>query len=577
MKTPFLSLLIVFFTIASFSQNSFNAMNNVPSAQVNLPLEKVYVHINAANLFVGERFYYKVYTTTPKDNLLSPYSKMAYIRLVGSNNNTVFHQKVNLTDGQGYGDFLIPTEVPSGRYKLIAYTKMSLNQTQNNVFVSDISIINPYTPLNPDLVTIVESNTGMMEANPKETTTQDIQINLAKQNFGKREQVKIQLTASNENVLGDYSISVNKLENISPVYRPDILNSTNHQKTLPLKNNTPFLPELRGELISGKISSTNSEASVSNQPIALSIPEENFVLKVGTTNNEGRFYINNDERYFSSTAFLQVLNNHSAHYEFTMDESPVIDYSSLTFEKLTLSEDLKEHIVDRSIKNQVENSYLSVKQTVPKAIDKPYFFGSNYTVTNLDEFTRFSTLHETFTEIVNNVWFERIGRDGYQVRVRALDFDLRSPFPALVMVDGLLIQDHSLLYNYNAFNIQRIRVVRDKYFYGGKIFQGIVSIETIDKNYHQTAQLPELNEVELFRPEPAKNYFKADYSQNAGALKNIPDFRKQLLWNPLLTIHSLNTAVDFYTSDETGTFEIVIEGITRDGKAVKATRKFTVN
>lgn len=577
MKTRFLRLIIVFFTIASFSQNTYNAMNNTPRAQVNLPMEKVYVHINSANLFVGESFYYKVYTTTPKNNLLSPFSKVAYIRLVGSNDNTIFYQKINLTDGQGYGDFLIPTEVPSGRYKLIAYTKMSLKQAQNNVFVTDVSIINPYTPSNPDLVTIVESNTGIMEANPKETTTQDFQINLAKQNFGKREQVNIQLTVSNENVLGDYSISVNKLENISPVYRPDILNSAAHQKTLPLKNNIPFLPELRGELISGKISSTNSEASVRNQPIALSIPEENFVLKVGTTNNEGRFYINNDERYFSSTAYLQVLNNHSAHYEFTMDESPAIDFSSLTFEKLTLSEDFKEHIVDRSIKNQVENSYLSVKQTVPKAIDKPFFFGNNYTVTNLDEFTRFPTLHETFTEIVNNVWFERIGRDGYQVRVRSQGFDLRSPFPALLMVDGLLIQDHSLLYNYNAFNIQRIRVVRDKYFYGGKIFQGIVSIETIEKNYHQTTQLPELNEIELFRPEPAKHYFKADYSQNAGALKNIPDFRKQLLWNPLLNIHSLDTTVDFYTSDEAGTFEIVIEGITHDGKAVKATRKFTVN
>lgn len=577
MKIPFLSLTIVFFTLAGFGQNTFNNVNNAPGAQVNLPLEKVYVHINSANLFVGENFYYKVYTTTPKNNLLSPYSKVAYIRLVGSNNNTVFNQKITLTDGQGYGDFLIPTEVPSGRYKLIAYTKMSLNQAQNNVFVADVSIINPYTPLNSELVTIVETKAESMQAAFQETASSEIQINLPKQTFGKREQVKVQLTGSNENMFGNYSISVNKLDNINSIYRPDILNSAAYQKTLPLKNNNPFLPELRGELISGKITTTNSEASVKNQAIALSIPEENFVLKVGTTNDEGRFFINIDERYFSTTAYLQVLNDHSAHFEFIMDASPAIDLSSLTFDKLTLSEDLKDHIVDRSIKNQIENSYFSVKQTLPKAIDKPFFFGSNYTVFNLDEFTRFPTLHETFTEIVNNVWFERAGREGYEVRVRALDFDLRSPFPALVMVDGLLIQDHSVLYSYNAFNILRVRVVRDKYFYGGKIFQGVVSIETIEKNYHQTAQLPELNEIELFRPEPAKNYFKADYSQNDGALKNIPDYRKQLLWKPLLTIHSLNTTVDFYTSDEAGTFEIVIEGITHDGKVVKATRKFTVN
>lgn len=575
-KTQLLSLIFTFFTIVSFSQSSFNNVNNTPKGQVNLPLENVYVHINSASFFVGERLYYKVYNTTLQNNQLSPYSKVAYVSLVGINNTKVFNQKVILKNGQGYGDFLIPTEIPSGNYKLIAYTKMGLNQAQNNAFVTDVSIINPYTSLNPELINIVETKLENLQAIQKETTSSSIQIILPKPSFGKREQVILQLSGNDENVFGNYSISINKLDNLIVTFRPDITNTTFNQKKLPLASKSNFLPELRGDLIAGKISATNGQASIKNQPIAFSIPNEKFVLKVGATNDEGRFFINLDERYLSSTAYLQVLNNQSEDYKFIIDEHPVIDLSSLTFEKLTLSMDLKDHIIDRSIKNQIENSYFSVKQTLPKAIEKPFFFGNNYTLFNLDDFKRFSTLHETLTEIVQNVWFERKGRDGYEIRVRAIDFDLRSPFPPLVMVDGLLIQDHTILYNFSAFNIQNIRVVRDKYFYGSKIFQGIVNIETIDNDFHKTAQIPALNPIKLSMPEPEKNYFKADYSQEAGLLNNIPDFRKQLLWHPSLTIQSMNTEVDFYTSDESGTFEIVIEGISSQGKAIKASKQFTV-
>jgi len=72
-------------------------------------------------------------------------------------------------------------------------------------------------------------------------------------------------------------------------------------------------------------------------------------------------------------------------------------------------------------------------------------------------------------------------------------------------------------------------------------------------------------------PLAKKNYFKPDYSNNA--FDRIPDYRYQLLWMPDLQD---NNEISFYTSDKKGTFEIVIEGFTLEGKPISIKDYFEV-
>ena len=109
-----------------------------------LPLEKVYVHYNASVLFPGEYVYYSLYCINAQTNKLSNISSMAYIELVGEDLTTQLVQKVRLEGGRGQGDFFIPVSMPSGNYKLIAYTQWMKNAGHEQLFKDDIAIINPY-------------------------------------------------------------------------------------------------------------------------------------------------------------------------------------------------------------------------------------------------------------------------------------------------------------------------------------------------------------------------------------------------------------------------------------------------
>ena len=57
----------------------------------------------------------------------------------------------------------------------------------------------------------------------------------------------------------------------------------------------------------------------------------------------------------------------------------------------------------------------------------------------------------------------------------------------------------------------------------------------------------------------------------------IPDYRDQLFWNPEIKVGSEDVYnIEFFTSDTKGQFEVVVEGITKEGKSVSIRKYFVV-
>ena len=70
----------------------------------------------------------------------------------------------------------------------------------------------------------------------------------------------------------------------------------------------------------------------------------------------------------------------------------------------------------------------------------------------------------------------------------------------------------------------------------------------------------------ILRPQLKKIYNKIDYNNTADN-ERIPDFRNQLFWNPEVKLNNESNNT-FYTSDNSGLFEIVLEGFTKNGLPV---------
>ena len=74
-----------------------------------------------------------------------------------------------------------------------------------------------------------------------------------------------------------------------------------------------------------------------------------------------------------------------------------------------------------------------------------------------------------------------------------------------------------------------------------------------------------------------KIYFFPDYSADKQKLERVPDHRLQLYWNPDVSVtNDRGTALEFYTSDVVGDFEIVIEGFLGDGRLITMREVFSV-
>jgi hypothetical protein len=548
-----------------------------------IPAEKIYLHYNTSLLFSGDYLYFKMYCLEEPTLQLSKLSKIGYVILINEKKEKVFSQKVYLENGEGSGDFFIDTKVPSGKYKLISYTNWMQNNEENNYFQADICIINPFQE-NQSVFTSKSSGEKYEIEEIKQPESQGeiqiLELKTDKKVYGKREQVTVEIASLADTLcFGKYSISVRKkLPLKTPqIIRSPVINSiTAKKKNIGSpENKNIHLPEMRGELIHGKIINKSNNTPASDVPVAFSIPGNNFVFKVASTNKDGIFYLNIENKYLQNQAVIEIMNSKKDSSKVVFEPYTEINYDDLSFSEFSISAKDKDLILQHSIFNQIENAYGSIRTdsslTIPQ---NPVFFGTNTTTYQLDDYTRFPTIKETIVEIVNKAYITQSKGKSY-LNVRIYDENTIANQLPLVLVDGVFISNHEILLGYNARRIKSILVFDEKYFYSGEVFAGIISFETLDGAYVKE-MVSSNDKFDLFKPTQQKTYFVQKYNET-GTFQRIPDYRSQLLWEPQVFINKKNNLLSFYTSENNGDFEISLEGFTNTGKPVSLSTSITVD
>ena len=589
-----LGLLFLHFGILS-AQYVIKSQEELVQLQ-QLPLEKIYVHYNASLLFPGEYVYYSLYCINARTNKLSNISSMAYIELVGEDLSTVFKQKMQLKKGRGQGDFFIPVSIPSGNYKLIGYTQWMKNAGQEQLFKDDIAIVNPYRTdqeavLATEVDSTIASNIGINEKSEIQTGKKKkddgtIVLMTDKKQYGQREKVVL-VPRNFKGPLGygNYSISVRKIDTLnrySPLDAADFSRAyLGVDKTIDKTvNDSIFLPEQRGELFFGKVVQKEGNLPAIDKTVVISIPGTDFQIRSAITDKDGNFYTYVSKEYTAEAILAQVVDDAPENYEVTFSKERSLDYSGLDFGNFTISPLDINAIVKRSVNNQIENGYYSVKPDSILSINtKDPFDGGVPVVIELDDYTRFNTLRETLVEVVDNVWVKKLPNGKYTFWVKEdveiYDYTYAGD-PPLVLIDGVFVPNHDNLLDFNARTVKRLSILRDPLVMGSKKYHGMVAMETINGDYLETEQAKAIASQSLTLPAPKKNYFRQRYDDTISDYDRIPDFRYQLLWEPEVTIQGEEMAYEFYTSDIPGEYEIVLEGFTTYGKPISSRGSFIV-
>lgn len=105
--------------------------------------EKLFVHTDKPTYLTGEFVWFKVYYVEGYTHRPLALSRLAYVEIVNASNQPVLQAKVSLKPEEENGSLYLPLNLPTGNYKLRAYTAWMKNFGPASFFEKEIGVINP--------------------------------------------------------------------------------------------------------------------------------------------------------------------------------------------------------------------------------------------------------------------------------------------------------------------------------------------------------------------------------------------------------------------------------------------------
>ncbi len=338
-----------------------------------------------------------------------------------------------------------------------------------------------------------------------------------------------------------------------------------------LQNKKPyfqFVPENEGLVISGKLTDKKTGLGDNNVTAWLTVPGENFVLSNSTSNTNGTIKFNVQNFYGSNQIIVQINNQTNSSYNIDLVNEYSDRYSSKRNSELFLSKSWKNQLEYRSTNTQVENAYTVEKKQHTfslQSLDTTAFYGISDKQYYLDDYTRFITMEEVMREYVKEI---RVRKQSDNFYFKALNSTYKTFFEdgPLVLIDGVPVFNVDKIMAFDPLKIKKIEIISRKYYFGSSTYDGIVSYKTYNGDLAGYQLDPNAVVLEYDGLQREREFYSPVYETNEQAESRLPDFRNLLFWSP-----EIYTGIDgmkklsFYTSDVTGRFAVIVQGITATG------------
>tara|TARA_B100000678_G_C18202682_1_gene500147 strand:- start:174 stop:1895 length:1722 start_codon:yes stop_codon:yes gene_type:complete len=334
------------------------------------------------------------------------------------------------------------------------------------------------------------------------------------------------------------------------------------------------LPEYEGAVIQARISgvdSTSSEAQV-----LLSIPGRHFKMAHSHIGDKGSLLFVTRDIFGPSRLLLQPYSIPGNGYRFEINSPYSDEFGTAQPGTLYLSPEYGNLLEERSLSMQVENIYTGEQRNTFQSdlSDSLPFYGVADKSYLLDDYTRFPTMQEVMTEYVPEVAIRR-QNDKPVFRVfhnRETGFYHEEP---LILLDGIAIRNTERLLKADPLKIRRMDIVQDRFVFGQKPYYGVVSYTTY-RGDTEWWEPDERNwETEYQGLAEQRIFYAPDYAGNSLESRT-PDLRTLLYWQPDIVLEQGNARVKLHTSDVSGDFIGILQGIAPDGSMGYSIFEFTV-
>jgi hypothetical protein len=112
---------------------------------------------------------------------------------------------------------------------------------------------------------------------------------------------------------------------------------------------------------------------------------------------------------------------------------------------------------------------------------------------------------------------------------------------------------------------------------GKYVFPGLLNVITKAGDFSNVSLPAYMIRLSYRVIEPVSKYVSPEYSSAKQKENRIPDYRNTLYWNPLVEENSgSKSQLEFWTTDNPGSYVINIQGITNKGRLISINRVLKV-
>ena len=544
-------------------------------AQDGRTVERTFISTDRDFYMAGEMLWCSAFCMDAGTGRLSNLSSVVYLELHSAAGQALT-AKIALSEGRGGGGIALPPSLPTGNYRLIAYTAQNRNESgydYTGIASKTISVCNAFSRERvPAGVEVVQELPAERPAVP-ETGALTL---FAPAEATPGEQITLTLNLPEAATV---SVSVCHEDGLP---HPDNPTLAAFVKELPAVGAPLFtqtvLPDYEGEIIRGHIVGFSPEklAALTGKFAFISAPGNKSDIYCSSIDAEGKvvFYTGNiygQKDLITEIEGIDTLAN--CHIEL---ESPFVEPGVTAPAPLKLSAEMREALEARAVAMQIERRFMAdtLLEYLPRR-DNLLFEESLCRHYHLDDYTRFPVMRDVFIEFIPELRARE--RDGVRdVQVRVEDGGRDSRFytrASLVLLDGVPIFDQSRIYHYDPALVEDIDIYPYIYYVGKREFGGIVNFVTYKRN------LPGMRFSSNVRVVGYQGvlYPTAYTCASAAGGSTYPDYRQTAYWHPLVNLkpnepRQLQCLLPGYP----GTFTVTVEGLTESGTPVRGTARISV-
>jgi hypothetical protein len=570
--------IITALLILSF--NSFNPTGLLAQKRV---AERIYLATDRGAYIAGEDLWLSAYCVDISGATeLSNLSSVAYFELHNIN-SVALVGKIALSNGRGSGHINLPPGLPTGNYLLRAYTKQMLNEESPIFFEKIIPIYNVLSNERVPGIEIVENTEhreSLKDLKSGTSLTSLGQESLIDARFGVGGKVietnsTVPVTLiNNSKEMVSLSISVFKMDSIHTHISPGMSSYFGPLSSESITFTDKHTPEYEGEIIKGRVN-CQSGTNLKDRIVFLSAAGGESDIYTSYVDSLGLFSFYTNSIYGDREIILEIPTaDSSSLFTFELFD-PFIKRAVADIPGLKLAERIEHTLRERSIEMQIGRRFGIDTLYHKMKINRDPLLRTKPIVYRLDDYTRFPVMQEVVIEYVPELRFRRLdGKPDLQMKIdesfNAITF---SRGTTLVLIDGIPVFNHSNLLNYDPLKVKTLSIYPAKYFIGIASFDGIASFRTYKGDYSGLSFDKNVRILDY----QGVLYPSKMTASGLDSIKNFPDLRSLLYWDPQIELSSReNIELIVKSSSLPGTYKLIIEGITSGGETLVYSTEFLV-